>query len=439
MDNMTAIIMEKVRAGEDKPAAALLQQMVEQSLHLQVVDIRFNRDGYSLNSVNGFCVNSADQQKLFFKFHHEKGEEILKEYYQAQLLEQAGFPVDAPLYASAIPGKQILFYRYTDNKRLADLCMEEEAANSPRAQQMIAAQQQLDQHILRCYQQTLHPITVEDVREQAIMQLFYRRLVDKEGDTEFGGRVKSFYVGQEFILPGLVKPISFEQLAALRWVVNGIPYQQNLGELFSASRELLSPQGFMGQLGVTAHGDAHNANIWFDESVQPPILKQFDPGFAGQHIPALLAEVKPLFHNIFSHPQWLYYPTQAVDWLKAEARIEGDTIHVQHNWQLSPLRAAFLESKRQNIFVPLLRLLAENNALPENWQQYIRLGLFCCPTLVINMRSQQKTGESGWLGHNPLTSLFALSIAAMVGSKPENGQHDVISTFFDNTRKGIGL
>ncbi len=53
----------------------------------------------------------------------------------------------------------------------------------------------------------------------------------------------------------------------------------------------------------------------------------------------------------------------------------------------------------------------------------VRLGLFLCPTLVMNLRA-------GIGKHNPVSSLIGLSTAVSVGSEPEAGE-DLISRFLD--------
>jgi hypothetical protein len=181
-------------------------------------------------------------------------------------------------------------------------------------------------------------------------------------------------------------------------------------------------------LGVTAHGDAHNANVWYEENEQAPRLSLFDPAFAGEHVPALLAEVKPTFHNIFAHPTWLYEPQVAAARFQARARRRGDVLEIETDWALSPLRAAFLEQKATLLWRPLLAALQAQGQLPPDWRRPLKLALFCCPTLVMNLRSQ---GADGAGAHNPVSSAIGLGIAAMMGSAPQSGAGDVLSRFLD--------
>ena len=123
----------------------------------------------------------------------------------------------------------------------------------------------------------------------------------------------------------------------------------------------------------------------------PTLPARFDPAFAGAHLPALLAEIKPTFHNIFAHPDWLYHPDDAAKQLDCHASVRAGVLHVQHNWEPSPLRRAFLESKQQHVWRPLLAapLLAG-----QAWHRYMRLALFCCPTLVMNLRAGWEIGTT---------------------------------------------
>ncbi len=76
------------------------------------------------------------------------------------------------------------------------------------------------------------------------------------------GRVARFYLGRTVELPGITLP--WADFAALRWRINGVDYADTLAGLFDASLHRLAPERLAGA-GVTAHGDAHNANVWIEE------------------------------------------------------------------------------------------------------------------------------------------------------------------------------
>jgi hypothetical protein len=176
---------------------------------------------------------------------------------------------------------------------------------------------------------------------------------------------------------------------------------------------------------VVAHGDAHNGNVWYNTG-NPPSLSLFDPAFAGLHIPALLAEIKPTFHNIFAHPLWLYDAREADAGLDIEFCIKDNHIEVEHNWHLSPLRSEFLKLKRDRLWKPLIQELRKRNWLPRDWQHYMRSALFCCPTLVMNLRAHAGNTNNS---HTPKTSLLGIAVAMTLASPHQSG-NDIVSDFF---------
>jgi hypothetical protein len=401
-------------AGNRPAAAAILIPFLKETLGLEVSHADLNADGYSLNSVNGILTLRTpyqDHDRLFFKFHQEEDEaKGVAEYYNSKLLEDAGWPVDVPVAARTFPGEAILLYTVRADARLADACRSAENGDP----HLVALQRNLDRHVAHSYLDTLHLAPRAEAAAESLHQLFFHRLVD-EGTTHPGGRLRSFYLDAEFTFPGLDRPLPWSELSTLRWRINGHLYEKTLGELFTEAIQVLDPAHLPDPCpAVLGHGDAHNANVW----LEPDRLVTFDPAFAGSHLPALLAEIKPTFHNILAHPDWLYHPEECN--VQATARLANGTLEVTHNWTLPPLRQEFLETKEQEIWKPLLQQVAPNH---PNWQQTIRLALFCCPTLVLNL-------TAGAARHNPTTSLLGLSIALTCGSPCENDD-DLITGFLD--------
>jgi hypothetical protein len=150
----------------------------------------------------------------------------------------------------------------------------------------------------------------------------------------------------------------------------------------------------------------------------------FDPAFAGRQVPALLAEIKATFHNIFAHPLWLYDAPLANGRFHVAATAVGDVLEVETDWRLSPLRAAFLESKAELVWRPLLAALAARGWLPADWRRIVRCALFCCPTLVMDLRA------GGGADHTPATSALGLAVAVTMGSEPD-GAADPLSRMLD--------
>ncbi|WJV26269.1 MULTISPECIES: hypothetical protein [Pseudomonas] len=411
------------RQGDWAGARAKLMQLVDEVIGVTATDLIINRDQYSLNSLNG-RVTLSDARQLFFKYHNEEGEDkTIEEYYNAELLRDTGYRVDVPLFACGEPGRQILFYTLRDNLRLADVCRDiEERQAWNEMSQVVEAQRQYDHDGLAGVLRTLGPGEADAVCREPIHQLFHHRLVSANNVPGFGGRVERAYVGKTFVFPGTV--VEWDQLKDLRWTINGVTYASSLGELFAESGQRLAPQRLADHGVVTAHGDAHNANVWYEKvSGQAPRLVSFDPAFAGRQIPALLAEIKATFHNIFAHPVWLYEPTRVASQFHVTASIKGEQLIVEHNWQLTPLRSAFLESKSRHYWQPLLAALRDRHWLPTDWERVMRLALFCCPTLVLDLRAD------GGSGHTAHSSALGLALAMIAGSEPVEGE-DIFSRFF---------
>ncbi len=97
--------------------------------------------------------------------------------------------------------------------------------------------------------------------------------------------------------------------------------------------------------------------------------------------------MKTTFHNILAHPLWLYDPTLASDRFLAEAALDGDILRVTTNHGLSPIRRDLLAAKADGLWRPLLASLKDRGLLPEDWRRVVRLALFLCPTLVMNLRA----------------------------------------------------
>lgn len=412
--------------GDLQSAEVILLDFCREKLGLDCRSAKLNPDGYSLNSLNGILrlgTPYLGQERLFFKYHQEEDESKgVAEYYNSKLLEEAGLPVDVPLAARHEPGEQILLYRERTDARLADVCrhLEHGRETGFTAEEVANLQEQLDLEVGQKYLETLHLAPREKVAHESLHQLFYYRLIDGPSvRPQPGGRWKSYYIDQEFAFPGLPAPLAWKELAALKWRVNGRLYRRTLGELFEEALTVLDPANLSEPCpAVLGHGDAHNANLWIERGGERSRLVFFDPAFAGAHLPALLAEIKPTFHNIFAHPDWLYHPDDAAMQLKGNAVVRGDALEVEHDWEPTPLRQAFLDSKQRHVWKPLL---ASPLLAGQAWERYVRLALFCCPTLVMNLRA-------GAARHNAITSLVGLSIAMMCGSECDRGD-DLVSRF----------
>ncbi|SFC22531.1 hypothetical protein [Tropicimonas isoalkanivorans] len=404
-------------------AEAMLQQLIGELFSIPVEGLKINVDRYSLNSLNGFFASAG--RDYFFKFHQEEGEEQMRgEYYRADILARAGLPVDQPVHMSTLPGEQLLVYARRADPRFSDVLLDLDLTPDPEAAaRAVAAEAELNDRLLACAQATLRPITPEHSRAEPIHRLFHERLIDQSTKVYPGGRLARFYVGKRFDFPGGVA-IHWDDLAPARPVINGIEYTRSLDELFDLAHTRYAPERLADAGGIVAHGDAHNANVWYERGEARDHLAFFDPAFAGDTVPSLLAEVKSTFHNVFAHPFWLYTPELAAERHAASVRLDGGRLLIETDWRPNALRLQLLQAKGRHFWAPWLATLKDVDLLPEDWEDVVRLGLFLCPTLVMNLNA----GEGAEL-HNPVSSAIGLSVALAAGSRPVSGD-DVFTDFF---------
>ncbi|CAI9413484.1 hypothetical protein ANOBCDAF_02956 [Pleomorphomonas sp. T1.2MG-36] len=416
--------IRRLAASDESAAEAALAALFADLFGLAAEGVAINRDQYSLNSLNGFF--SAGGADYFFKFHQEDGEEAMTgEYYRADILARAGLPVDMPVFVSNLPGEQVLVYRRRSDPRFSDVLRALDIATLDGRRDLageaaaVAAERGLDTAIARVYLKSLHPVTPVEAAAEPIHRLFHDRLVDMPGRRFPGGRLSGFYLGKTVRLPGV--ELGWNDFATRRLVINGRAYRRTIGELFEMAGRRLSPHMLADAGGVVAHGDAHNANVWCSQGTDGPMLSFYDPAFAGEHVPALIAEAKATFHNVFAHPLWLYDPAEATRRFSAVARLGDGTLAIETDWALTPVRQALLSAKAELVWKPLLLDLKACGLLPADWREVIRLALFLCPTLVMNLRAGAAT-------HTETSSAIAFAVAAMVGAEPEAGE-DEMSAF----------
>ncbi|HZX82393.1 MAG TPA: hypothetical protein VFF19_02425, partial [Reyranella sp.] len=241
----------------EQPLAALLGDL----FGIEALNVRINLDQYSLNSLNGFFDTA--EGAFFFKFHQEEGEEAMAgEYYRADILARAGLPVDQPVHMSVLPGEQILVYRRRNDPRFSDVLRALDLVDDESRRAMaVAAERGLNVRLRETYLRTLHEVTPAQVAAEPIHRLFHERLIDHSPERFPGGRLADFYVGKSFAFPGVT--LGWDEFSKLHLVCNGLRYAHSVGELFDAAEVRFRPENLADSGGVTAHGDAHNANVWF--------------------------------------------------------------------------------------------------------------------------------------------------------------------------------
>jgi len=394
----------------DKPRAELaIHQMLERSEGQPVDRVELNPKPESLNSVNGF-VTFKNGNRYFFKAHTEENEQI-SEYYNAALLAENGYPIIAAKQISHSPGQQLVLYEILSLPTLFDLVKEaEDSQPAPPfpsdIEALLTAQIELDRTTFAVYAKTLQEKSASDHAQAPVNQLFHHRLKQD-------GRLGLYYAGKKLALG--TDEISFEQLSQLRWNINGVVYDRTLSGIIAQSQDLLEPRSGPAVIG---HGDAHNGNIFVDRTTGK--FHMFDPAFAGVHSP-ILDLTKPTFHNVFA--RWMYYPHEVANEFEISYKIDGNQIVIEHNYIPSQLRLRFLESRRQNVIEPTVKLLKQHGMLPSSWGEYLRAAFFCCPFLTVNLFATPVA--NGTLSERyPLKiKLLGLCMAVELGSAPLSGSN----------------
>lgn len=390
-----------LRAGDEATARALVTPVLDGLGLGHVQRIEFTSDDYSLNSVSGL-LQFDDGPKRFFKFHAEEGEaEHVHEYYRAHLLKDAGLPVEVPLALNSRPGQQVVVYEVRDEPRMVDVCLDLErnfAESATLPGDLVAARRRLDATIGRVAVESLRPATLASA-DASVHQLFSRRLVDAHGSLG-GTRFGDWYAHQPL----------WQRLSIKPWRIGGVDYPTPLAESARRAARALHPEVLARGPVVTAHGDDHDGNVWCRrDTAGDRFLTLFDPAFASSDIPALLALVKPTFHNALAHPFWLYHPD---DVAALEVTETDDRIEVSGTVGLSPLRQTILDSIVEEAWSPLLLAMAKRGLLPSDWRATVRLALMSCPLLVTNLVAPHRSPDS---------QLVGLMHVAMIGSEPHGG------------------
>lgn len=382
--------IQDLQFADLEAANALLKKFIIANLDFQVETVQIRPLAVSLNSLNGY-ITTADGTKYFFKTHVEP-QSIINEYYNSTILAEAGYPVIQPIHSSTEWGKQLLIYEFFETPSMFNVIRDLEMGRRTDADRVISIQEQADEKLWEIYLATLQPLPKVEHAKSPIHQLFYHRLT--------GGRFANFYQGTDLFLPG--GKINYNSLASLQWNINGIQYQHTLGELVQQAIALLEPSRSDGA-AIVGHGDAHNGNLFID--VEGGSMVYFDPAFAGRHSP-LLDLAKPLFHNVFAI--WMYYPREVADMMSIRWEIKDDTMMVEHDFVPSPVRVALLRSKLEQVLKPLLKELSSRCMLEENWRSYLKLALFCCPFLTMNLSDVKK--------FPPEITLLGLAMSVEMGS-----------------------
>ncbi|MDX2075098.1 MAG: phosphotransferase [bacterium] len=397
----------------DKPQAeALLITFIRETFDLSVQSVELRPLATSLNSFNGF-ITLTDGKKLFFKTHTEQ-DTVIDEYYNARLLADVGYPIIQPLYSTTKTGQQFLIYEVITSPSVFDVAWDLELRQARGDNSFLAeyntlkqAQNNADDALFTYYQNTLEAPT--PTPDAPIHQLFYHRLT--------GGRYDRFYADDTpIILPH--GTFRMGDVKRVKWVINGQAYGETINDLVADAIRLLNPA--IPRPTIIGHGDAHNGNVFFLQD--EPSLLYFDPAFAGRH-PPLFDLAKPIFHNVFA--MWMYYPQVKKETTPIHVDVQDDTWHITYSYPLWSVRMMFLESKFERVLIPTIKMAKERGFLPDDWQKILRLALFCCPFLTLNLADANR--------FPPEISLLGLAMSVEMGGMSDKN-NDVLADWLNKAQ-----
>jgi len=414
-------ISKLAKENPKKAAEELLVFIKENFPEIEAQSVSINDSKVSLNSVNGFI--QMKRKEYFFKFHAEEGEEVsLKEseYYNARVLKNAGYPMVEALFMKTEPGSQFVIYPkieastvFEELEKLEKNYVNTGNYNKKNKKELLESEKDVLELQGKVYLASLAVSDAKTLKNSSIFQLFTHRLNGVKGHTS---RVDLFYSDKDFELPGGEK-INSEDFKKLKWTINGVSYSENIEGIIKSAKQILKPKGEKIPV-VLGHGDDHNGNKFY---IGGKFLF-FDPAFAGQH-PALLSFIKATAHNTFLHPFWLYDSNQVND-IDLKYSISENEISIEHNLgfpESSPIRSEILDMQIEYVWRPLIIKLRMEKLLPENYKEYIRKALFCCPFLVYNLADYSKFSH--------VSSFLALSKCVELGS--EGDKKNYVDDFLD--------
>jgi len=385
IDSLATI--QKLQFSDREKAERLLARWFALHMNLDVESVTLTPKAVSLNSFNGFYRINGEE--YFFKTHIEE-QGILEEYYHAEVLRQAGYNIVKPVRTTHERGQQMVIYPVVHWPVMFDLMrsIETQQATDVALMTLMNAERRECGRLLALYARTLAYSTAEEHAYTPIHQLFWHRLT--------GERLKSYYGNKRVVLPNNGGSVAFETLLAYKWRINNVDQRYTLGELIERAITVLNPARAM--FTVIGHGDAHFGNVFLENNQD---YLYFDPAFAGRHSP-LLDVIKPLFHNVFA--TWMYFPKGTAQDYDIAVHIDDATIVVNHNYMLTPVRQAILQTKEEYLLRPLLATLRSLDALTDDWLEIMQSALLCCSLLTMNLIDAERMPSSvGWLG-------FALAV-----------------------------
>ena len=389
------IQIQEIQHSDVIKAQEMTMSWFKDELGLEVESVTLTPQPTSLNSFNGVAM--LDGEEIFFKSHTEP-DSAITEYYNSNILSDAGYNVVKPLRSEHVLDQQIVFYPVIKSRVMFDIMHEIDVEGDIKVPKDIVLKAEEDdcKKILGIYKSTLKKISAKDNSGAPVHQLFWHRLTGK--------RFKSFYDNSSLILLD-GESIPVETILNSHWIINGVQQPKTLNELILEATKVLDPN--QESYGAIGHGDAHFGNVFLEDDA----FLYFDPAFAGTHSP-LLDIVKPIFHNVFA--QWMYFPKDIANNLDFDIAIDDGKIVVDYSNVFPSVRKELYDVKKATLLNSLLSLLLEKGESIVEMKQKIDLALMCCPLLTLNLMDTKRfPTEISWLG-------FALCLQMGNGHDEQN-------------------
>jgi hypothetical protein len=358
----------------------------------KVLEVLPTNTSAALNSVSGklkveFSANSGETMSIFAKIHIEgEKREIsfdssVREYSNAKILENAGWPVIKPIFISQNLDYPLLVYPIVENETLFELLEE----SNIQGEDLLTNEQykefeDLNRSIGECELKTLNEMTSQEAMDAPVQLLFNKRLIR-------GGRVDVWYKDDTIIkLPGLTESISWDELKLLKWVINGKEYPKTLDELIESARLTLKFNDDEKIFSIISHGDDHAGNVKMTSPIQV-----FDPAVAGRN-PAGM-DLKALAHTGLMPLGAMYYLPKE---LKVIYQINGNVISVISN--ISDIETYSMHEKLGRIIfdsrlLPIVEKIKSSGGNIQREIQRIKDGLSMCALLTVNIPLLLQQGD----------------------------------------------
>ena len=229
MDKILVQIQQE-QFSDKRKAEQMLCMFVREIFPLNVIAVELRPSVVSLNSFSGF-LTLDDGSRLFFKTHTEP-DSVIDEFYNAEILIKARYPMVQPLHSSMEAGRQFLIYEVVEDPSVFDVAWQIEGGDYRLASILTEAQYRADRDLLDIYLETSEIQSSTTASTAAIHQLFYHRLT--------GPRLLRPYAREAtFVLPK--GPCKMADLRRCTWTINGQRYTDNLDDLIIRSTHLLKP------------------------------------------------------------------------------------------------------------------------------------------------------------------------------------------------------